>query len=81
MSEHHHDDQTINLQIAAYQCSCLDTGETDQVGAQAEACTLASREPNAGGQEIQKREGHCSDDGDCEHLLHVRLLHGDDEGG
>lgn len=59
----------------------LQAGKANQVGAQTEACALASREANAGGQQIQESEGDGGDDGNGQHLLQIQLLLGDDEGG
>ena len=59
----------------------LDTGKPNKVGAEAEPGSLARREANAGGHQIQERERNSRDDGDCQDLLDGGLLHGDDEGG
>ncbi len=59
---------------------CLQTRETHQVGAQTEARTLARRQADAGGQQVQQSERHRRHDGHGEDLLHVQLLLGDDEG-
>ena len=56
-------------------------GEANEVGTETEAGTLASRQANAGGQEVQEGEGDRSDDGDSQDLLDVELLLRDDEGG
>jgi hypothetical protein len=59
----------------------LQTREPHQVGAQAEARTLARRQADRGRQQIQESERDRSDDGDSQDLLDVQLLLGDDEGG
>lgn len=59
----------------------LQAGETHQVGAQAEACTLAGSQADGRCQQVQQGEGHGGHDGHCQDLLHVQLLLGDDEGG
>ena len=59
----------------------LQARKADEVGTQTEACALASREANAGGQQIQESEGDGGNDGHGQDLLHIQLLLGDDEGG
>ena len=61
--------------------ACLETGKAHKVGAETEACTLARREADARGKEIQERECDRRDDRDREDLLNIQLLLGDDEGG
>ena len=57
----------------------LDTGEADQVGAETEARTLARRQANARGEEVEERERHRCNNRHRENLLHIQLLLGDDE--
>lgn len=59
---------------------CLQARKADEVGTETEARTLARREANGRRQEVQERERDGGDDRDGEHLLHIQLLLGDDEG-
>lgn len=57
-------------------------GETHEVGADAEAGTLAGRVTDAGGEQVKDGEGRGGDDGEHNELLAGHLaLGGDEEGG
>ena len=73
----------LQTALAALSCACaqrLQTREADQVSTQTEARTLARRQADAGGQQVQQGERDRGNDGHRQDLLQVQLLLGDDEG-
>ena len=74
-----HTGEPTLAQLRVANRACLHAREPNQVGTQTEARTLARRQANAGGKQVQEREGHGGNDGAGKHLLHIQLLLGDDE--
>ena len=65
----------VNLELGATR---LQLGEPHQLRAQAKARTLASRQPDARGQQVQQHERHGGNNRHSQNLLQVQLLLGDD---